>query len=290
MATRITLGQFSTSPVVIAARRLGLDTRNGLHIVTTAVSSSPGQFAALQAGEIDVAVTSPDNVLLYATTDRNPVGSRVPVRMLRPIDRGLGLALTTRPEITSETDLAAGPLGVDVLRSGFALLLFTMLGELGIDFREVPFEELGSTPARGQALIDGRIAGTILNAEARVRAERAGMTVWRTSADVSDRYLGTVLAAPEGTPADVVAALTSLWSEATAWLLHGPRDEVQACLQEADEVLGSDEYLSLLRDPQVGLVESEQVDIADLLVLVGIRQACGAYAPDAGDLAALVSP
>ncbi len=90
---RLVVGQFSESPVLLAARGLGLLDEAGLEVRTERVRSSPGQFEALASGELDLAVTSPDNVLLYGTTEHNPIGRRLDLTMPRAIDRGLGLTL-----------------------------------------------------------------------------------------------------------------------------------------------------------------------------------------------------
>jgi hypothetical protein len=116
------------------------------------------------------------------------------------------------------------------------------------------------------------------------------MQVWRTSTDVSDRYLGTVLAVPPGIDDDVLRSLSAVWAAATDWLLHAPENDVRACLGEAGAALGTAAYLALLRDPRVGLLESDRVDVADLEVLVGIRRSCGAFTPDVDGLADLVHP
>jgi hypothetical protein len=68
----IRIGQFSESPVLAVARALDLNTRFGIEWETQRVQSSPGQFESLRSNEIDIAITSPDNVLLYATTANNP--------------------------------------------------------------------------------------------------------------------------------------------------------------------------------------------------------------------------
>lgn len=288
MIRRLTVGQFSESPVLAAARALGLDRRHGLDLATVRVPSSPGQFAALRDGDIDVAITSPDNVLLYATTDRNPLGTQLPIRMVRAIDRGLGLALLTRPTITTVGELQEASLAVDVVRSGFALLLFTMLDRLGVDREGMAFAELGSTPKRLTALLDGDTDGSILNAESRVTALSAGMRPWITSADVAPNYLGTVLAVTAGFDPDTVDALTHLWDESTQWLLSQPSAEVAELLAQSDAALASPEYVDLIRDPAFGLLADPTIEPADLQVLAAIRRACGAYAPDDSMLAALV--
>ncbi|MCF8543351.1 MAG: hypothetical protein K9G24_09760 [Candidatus Nanopelagicales bacterium] len=290
MTTPITLGQFSTSPVVAAARHLSLDRRYGIDLTTTRVPSSPGQFQMLIDGAIDVAVTSPDNVLLYATTDRNPLSCRVDVQIVRAIDRGLGLTMVTRPGIRTVDDLAQASLCVDVVRSGFALLLFTMLDSVGIDPQQMNFEERGSTPARMEALLRGESDGTILNAESLVAAQEAGMRMWMTAADVSSRYLGTVLAVPSGTDQGLVDSLVGLWSDATEWLLDAPEIEVADCLGNESPILGSAAYVHLLRDPATGLSRSGSVDVDDLRVLCDIRRTRGAYSPGDDALAGLVRP
>lgn len=177
-------------PVLVAARRLGWDTAEGLTLDISPVPSSPAQFASLRDGEIDVALTSPDNVLLYATTDKNPVGSRIPVVIHRGVDGGLGLGLVARPEISEPEGLVEVPVAVDVLQSGFAMLLKAMISRLGVDPARLTFVEEGATPKRADRLIEGAVGATILNAESRVRAEAQGMRVWSTSSDISKNYPG----------------------------------------------------------------------------------------------------
>ncbi len=286
----LTVGQFSESPVLVAADHLGLLTDAGLEIRRERVPSSPDQFGSLARGDLDLVITSPDNVLLYGTTSANPLGVRLDLRMERAIDRGLGLALVTRPGIATPADLRTRVLAVDVTRSGFALLLFRMLDHLGVDRSSVEIRELGSTPRRATALIDGEIDGTILNAESRVRALRAGMTAWVSSADLYPNYLGTVLAAPAGADRDPIDRLLEVWDRATTWLRDAAASDVRAALARQGEDLGSAEYLDLLRTPSFGLVADPVVDVADLQVLAAIRRDSGAYAPDDGALAGLVTP
>jgi len=290
MATHrsLVVGQFSESPVLAAASALGLDAAHGMQLTPTRVKSSPAQFASLRDGEIDVAVTSPDNVLLYGTTDRNPLETVIDLRMIRAIDRGLGLTLVSNPRISGPQELENSTIGVDVVRSGFALLLFTMLDRLGVDRATVQFAEVGSTPTRLERLLAGELDATILNAESRVRALAEGMRPWSTSADVSEHYLGTVLAVRTDLAPDTAAAITAMWDEATAWLLDSTPDAVATTLGGVHPALGDRDYVDLIRDPDLGLLRDPEVRVSDLAVLTGIRRACGAYAPDDSLLAGLV--
>jgi ABC-type nitrate/sulfonate/bicarbonate transport system substrate-binding protein len=286
--THVIFGQFSRSPVLAAATTMGIDVRHGLEVATQRVLSSPGQFAALRANEIDVAITSPDNVLLYGTTARNPLGEQLPVRMVRAVDRGLGLGLFTQPSIATTDDLHRSVIGVDVVQSGFAMLLFAMLSRLGVPVAGMEFPEIGSTPLRLESLRNKDVDGTILNAESRIGALRSGMRVWSTSADVTPNYLGTVLAVPASFDPQLAQSLTHMWDESTQWLLEAPEADVVSCLGQTDAVLGSTEYVRLVRDSSFGLVGASTVAIADLRALTAIRRGCGAYAPEDSALHGLV--
>lgn len=279
------IGQFSRSPVLVAARRLGWDTAEGLTLDISPVPSSPAQFASLRDGEIDVALTSPDNVLLYATTDKNPVGSRIPVVIHRGVDGGLGLGLVARPEISEPEGLIEVPIAVDVLQSGFAMLLKAMISRLGVDPARLTFVEEGATPKRADRLIEGAVGATILNAESRVRAEAQGMRVWSTSSDISKNYPGTVLASLDDGPD--LSPLLRMWDRTTAWLLDAPAREVQEVIGQDHAELGSREYIDIMRTEPTGLRRHARVTAEELEVLVTLREEAGAYTPTRQDLRTL---
>ncbi|GAA1691438.1 hypothetical protein GCM10009792_09270 [Microcella alkalica] len=283
------IGQFSESPVLAVAAVLGLDERFGVSWTTQRVPSSPAQFASLRDGEMDVAITSPDNVILYATTDRNPLGEQLPVRFLRPIDRGLGLALYTDPGIRALTELEGRPLGVDVMNSGFALLLLRMLRDAGLDATTMAFEAIGATPKRLGAVLDGTVVGTILNAETAVRAEESGLTRWLASVDVSDDYLGTVLVTMADRDTEGVDGLLALWQEATDFISSAPAARVSELLGASAPALATPAYVALLQSTEFGCVADASVSLEQLRVLADIRTSVGAYAPTDDQLAALLA-
>ncbi len=281
------IGQFSRSPVLAAARALNWDSDMDLHLEVGPVPSSPAQFEALRSGTIDVALTSPDNVLLYAGTAKNPLGERLRLRIHRTIDGGLGLALVARPDLTTPSELAGAPVAVDVLPSGFAILLKELLRQQGLQIDDLTFVEEGATPRRAERLLDGAIGCTILNAESRVRATSQGMRVWATSQDVSSIYPGTVLATLADGPD--VTRLLDLWDRTTEWLLDADIDDVSTVLESHTSGLGNREYLTLLRDPDVGLQRNRAVTADQLRVLADLRRASGAWAPDDDEISALAT-
>jgi len=285
----IRVGQFSESPVLAIARELKLDQKYDLEWETERVPSSPSQFESLRQGSIDIAITSPDNVMLYGTTSDNPLQTKLDLRVLRSIDRGLGLALYTSADIASPRDLAGTKIGVDVPNSGFAFLLFAMLSKLGVERAEYELEAIGATPKRLSAMTDGIVSGTVLNAETAVAAENQGLTKWATSKDVSDNYLGTVLVHVAGQESEEVARFVKLWQEATEAILSFSPEELRGLLAAKNPQLADSQYISLLQSEDYGLLLDPRVSVQQLEILAAIRAEFGAYRPSDKALADLLA-
>jgi ABC-type nitrate/sulfonate/bicarbonate transport system substrate-binding protein len=285
----IRIGQFSESPVLAIARALDLNTRFGIEWETQRVQSSPGQFESLRSNEMDIAITSPDNVLLYATTAQNPLKEQLDVQFLRPIDRGLRLALYTSSDIESVEDFTGSTLGVDVMSSGFAILMLQMLASLGVDHSTINFEAIGATPKRLGAIQDGTVQGTVLNAETAVAAEQAGLRRWATSTDVSDDYLGTVLVQMGGPVSEHTRTFLDLWEAATQAILSSSTAELIELLATQAPALANAEYVGILQSPDYGCLSGEVVKAEQLTVLAEIRRRSGAYTPSESDIRRLTA-
>src|SRR5665811_1871346 len=108
---------------ICVARRTGRLDEHDLMIDEIPVLSSPAQFRSLLDGDLDAVLTSPDNVVAYRFVPDNPLGVTADVTIVSAIDRGLGLALYSRPGITAADQLRGATVGVDVPTSGFALSL-----------------------------------------------------------------------------------------------------------------------------------------------------------------------
>lgn len=285
----IRIGQFSESPVLAIARALDFNTRFGIEWETQRVQSSPGQFESLRSNEMDIAITSPDNVLLYATTANNPLKEQLDVQFLRPIDRGLRLALYTSSDIGSVEDFAGSTLGVDVMSSGFAILMLQMLASLGVDHSTITFEAIGATPKRLGAIQDGTVQGTVLNAETAVAAEQAGFRRWATSTDVSDDYLGTVLVQMAGPVSEHTRAFLDMWEAATQAILTSSTEKLVGLLESQAPALANADYVAIIKSAEYGCLTGEVVSAEQLTVLAEIRRLSGAYTPSEADIVRLAS-
>jgi ABC-type nitrate/sulfonate/bicarbonate transport system substrate-binding protein len=260
--------------VLSVARRTGRLAERDLEVEEVPVSSSPGQFASLLAGELDLALTSPDNVLAYRFDPGNPLGALADVRIVATLDRGMGLALYARPGLH---DPLSGPLvlGVDVPTSGFALAMYALLERLGIDRHATELVALGSTPRRAQALREGRCDATMLNAGNELPAEDDGCRLLGRVGEVASPYVGTVVCVH----GDEHLATARRLAEALRLTARDIVDGAAAgtAAEEAAERLGltaaqAERYVARLGSAEEGLILDDDVDLTGLETIVRLRR------------------
>ena len=239
------------------------------------VHSSPAQCRALLDGDLDAALTSPDNVIAYRFVPDNPLGETADVRIVAAVDRGLGLGVYGRPGLTSAADLKGANIGVDVPGSGFAFGLYALLESLGLDRHDYHVVTLGSTPRRLKALLAGDCDATMLNAGNELRAEDAGSVRLAGLAEVCHPYLGTVLSTVGDRRRALVEALADALRETAGEISGGNVDHV--VVEEASVALRLPDalaarYLERLKDPGEGLVVNGIVDLTAMETVVGLRR------------------
>lgn len=272
---RLVIGAFTPSVLLSVARRSNRLTEQGLEVVEVPVASSPAQFRSLVAGELDVALTSPDNVLAYRFSPSNPLGATFDVHIISTVDRGVGLALYGRPGLDSAEELRGAVLGVDVPTSGFALAMYALAESLGLGRDDYELVALGSTPKRADALVAGTCDATMLNAGNELGAEEAGCVRLASAADVCSPYVGTVLAI-DGDRMSEPATRLARALRATADDIGSGRSD-QLALEEAQSVLGlsaalATRYVDKLKSRNEGLILGEEVDLDGLTTIVDLRE------------------
>jgi ABC-type nitrate/sulfonate/bicarbonate transport system substrate-binding protein len=268
------IGTFTPSLLIDLARSTGRLDRAGLEVTEIPVPSSPAQFRSLEAGDFDVVMTSPDNVLAYRFLSANPLGRNLPVEILAGIDRGLGLSLCLAPSVRSVADVRRRVVGVDVPQSGFAFVAFALLERAGLNQGDYEVESMGSTPRRAAALTVGTCAATVLNAGNELRAGASGCRAVSTVADIGP-YLGTVMAA---LPADDPSRRTRL----AQVVIDTAHDIVTGRLRrEAVEAAGrllgladreAAAHYEVLLDRTHGLITDGDVDEASINTLIDLRR------------------
>jgi ABC-type nitrate/sulfonate/bicarbonate transport system substrate-binding protein len=277
LETQLRIGTFTKSLLIEIARSTGQLKRAGLDVKESAVASSPAQFQALESGEFDLVMTSPDNALAYRFLKENPLGRNIPVKVLAAIDRGLGLSLCVGPRLRDVESVRGRVLGVDVPQSGFAFVAYALLDQAGLHPGDYQVEALGSTPRRVTALVEGHCAATVLNAGNELRAVRAGCVIVSQVTNIGP-YLGTVLAAMEMNSPEHDAArfrfadvLLETSNDIGAGRLGSETIEASMSLLGLSQEEARHHYAILL-DPKQGLVTDGIVDRASISTLIKLRQ------------------
>jgi len=269
----VDVGTFTPPIVLDLSASSGLLAAAGLEVAEHPVSSSPAQFRSLADGDLQVALTSPDNVLAYRFNPRNPLGELLDARIVSAVDRALGLGLYGRPGFTAD-DLRGATVGVDVPHSGFALALYALADRLDVRRDEYDLVSLGSTPKRLEALLAGDCDATMLNAGNDLLAEAAGCVRLAGVTDHFAPYLGTVVAVVGDRHLETARLLARALTETSGEILGGSLDA--DAMKSARRRLGLDEelarrYLDRMRSPEEGLVADGRVDRGSLETLVALR-------------------
>jgi hypothetical protein len=276
----LTLGTYTPSFLVELARREGRFAEAGLNVFEAQVTSSPQQFRSLAAGEYDAVFTNPDNVVAYQFVATNPLEQLLGLRVLGGVDRGLGLGLYRRAGVDPQNRRVR--LGVDVAASGFALIAFEVMTREGFDLAELQIDNLGATPLRAEALIEGICDYTILNAGNEQRALAHDATLVAPVESIGP-YVGTLLATRaelNDELAGAVEALRDVMREVITSVLAGERDDevLDAVSRRLRlDTASAQRHLDVIKDPHRGLVADLGVDRSAIATVVGLRQR---YLPD----------
>ena len=283
------IGQFSQSPVLLAIQHFNLLPEYQLEISN--VTSSPSQFESLAKNELDIALTSPDNVLLYGTTDKNALKQKIELKMLRSIDKGLKLSLVSNGEIKNISQLQTAIFSIDSITSGFALLLKNMLLNLKLDLdQEINFVQAGSTPKRLLHVLDNNSQATILNAESKIVADKKTLKTWMEVTQVSNNYLGTVICVKaKDESVQHVKDFMSAWKSAVEMILNFNSEQFKEIFTDKESPLATKEYFELLKDEKHGMTLKNELSVENLIPLVEIRKATHAYTPDISLIGNLIS-
>lgn len=280
--TTVRVGFFSTSLPLTVAQAKGYFLEEGIAIGTFQVRSSVQMFQRIRDGLMDVAFSSPDNPINYRLNPHNAVGELLDVTMLLGTDYGLGLGVFSRPELPTVESLRGRRIGVDAPDSGYAYVLYAILGQHGLQ-RGVDYQVVivGGTPLRLAALRAGTIDATLLNSDSVVRAGNEGMHSLGTVEEVASPYLGGVAVARESwlraNPAVAVGFLRA-YCRAQAWAMDpSNRAEAIALLTNpATPPAVAGQIYDLLLGP-TGLVRDARLDRKGLMAVIRLRDQFGGF-------------
>lgn len=187
------IGVFSlNTPLLIASSNRWFEA-NDVEVHFHHVTSSEHQFRELADGNFDVVLTAFDNVLNYAANDATAVGGSLDLVVLRPVDRGMNLAIVGAPGIGSVDDIRGRTFGVDAPDSGFAYLAYEALSSAGLEQdKDYSLVRLGGVKLRFDAILSDGCSATLLSNGFEQLAHRSGLHVLAPARELRQPYLGAV--------------------------------------------------------------------------------------------------
>lgn len=163
----------SNWPIFVAQEK-GLFAANNLAVKVTGTPNSVFLITGLMDGKFDLAMSTFDNVVAYAEDQGE-------TKLSQPSDiigfmGGLSsaLRLVVNPEIRTYADLKGKVLGVDAATTGYALAMYKLLALNGLAMQDYQLDRVGGTVFRVQALMQGKVAGTMINSPLEILPESKG--------------------------------------------------------------------------------------------------------------------
>ena len=161
---------------VWAAQEKGLFAKNGLAVNLSFTPNSVEQVRNLMSGKYDLGTTAYDNVVAYQEGQGETELSAQPDLFAFMGGYSGSLRFVTSPDVKTYAALKGKTVGVDAATTGFAFILYKLAEMNGLSSSDYQIEKLGGTPARVKALMEGRIAGTMISSPSEILPESKGYT------------------------------------------------------------------------------------------------------------------
>jgi len=159
-----------------AAQEMGLFAKNGIAVKLSLTPNSVEQIRNLMSGTYDLGTTAYDNVVAYQEGQGEAELSAQPDLFAFMGGYSGSLRFVTQPDIKTYAALKGKTVGVDAATTGFAFILYKLAAMNGLGMSDYKVEKLGGTPARVQAMMEGRIAGTMISSPSEILPESKGYT------------------------------------------------------------------------------------------------------------------
>ena len=260
---------------VHAGIEAGIFARHGLALETAYTPGSSYLSRALRDGQYDIGHTGADDVI--AAVENNDGAD---LFMFMGLHNGL-FTLVGAPDCASIDALLGRTIGVDARTSGFVLVLESMLHARSLAGGDYRLIEIGGWESRYRALMEGKIAATLLTEPFLSKALEAGYHLLARDFEMIPSYQGTCGAASrrwaEQHPDRLVRYIRA-YREATRWCFE--RANRQACLDivaRHNEIEGTaaEHTLDALIHPQRGLYPNAALNMTGVKAALELRAELG---------------
>lgn len=264
-------------PVWIAQKN-GYFERQGLTVKLEYPKGSVELVNRLQANTGQLALTSIDNVIAYASGQgETDSGTAADLVAFMGGDHGL-LSLVARPEVRTVAGLERRSVAVDAMTTGFAFVAQELLASEGLQADAVDWLAAGGTGSRYRALIAGKFDATLLRSPFEYLAEQKGFRVLMRAQSVLPKYLGTVGAVRRKWAEEHATALegfVTAYHQALNWFAKpGNREAALVLLSTNFPELSADDARKVygdLRNPAYGLIPTLEIDPDELATVQRLR-------------------
>jgi ABC-type nitrate/sulfonate/bicarbonate transport system substrate-binding protein len=207
---------------VWAAQEKGLFAKNGIAVNLSFTPNSVEQIRNLMSGKYDFGTTAYDNVVAYQEGQGETELPAQPDLFAFMGGYSGSLRFVTSPDVKTYAALKGKTVGVDAATTGFAFILYKLAAMNGLSMSDYKVEKLGGTPARVQALMEGRIAGTMISSPSEILPESKGYTRLGDTTATFGPYQASVGVARRAWAAkhgDQLVAFIRAYAAAMDWLM-----------------------------------------------------------------------
>ena len=249
--------------------------RHGLALKIAYTPNSSYLIRCLKEGSVDIGHTAADDVIADVGSD-----PRSDLFLFMGLHGGL-FSLIAASQYNSVESLRGTSIGVDRADSGFALVLENMLSARGWARNDYRLIEIGGWESRYRALLDGKIAATLLTEPFIASASQAGFQLLAKESEMIPSYQGTCGAASrrwvERRP-DALLRYIRAYVEATDWCFRS--ENRGYCLDilirhNSIERPAAEHTLDSLLDRAHGLYPKAALNISGVAAALGLRADLG---------------
>jgi ABC-type nitrate/sulfonate/bicarbonate transport system substrate-binding protein len=263
---------------VHAAVENGIFARQGLEVEAAYTPGSDFLIAALEGGKFEVGHPAADDVVAAVEAKAD-----CDLFLFMGLHSGL-LSLVAGPEYGDVQTLKGQTLGVDSKNTGFVFLLEKFLRSRSFSPQDYRLVEIGGWEFRYRALLEKKIAATLLTSPYTEDAVDSGCHLLARDREIQPVYQATCGAASRAWARDhhkLLVQYLKAYLEATGWCFDPANHD--ACLRLLKQHMGLDDKrgaiaLARILDPQHGLYPDAALNIPGLAAVLELRAEMGRLA------------
>jgi ABC-type nitrate/sulfonate/bicarbonate transport system substrate-binding protein len=263
---------------VQAALENGIFAKHGLEVEAAYTPGSDFLIAALEGGKFEIGHPAADDVVAVVEGKAG-----CDLFLFMGLHSGL-LSLVAGPEYGDVQTLRGQTLGVDSRNTGFVFLLEKFLRSRGFSPQDYSLVEIGGWEFRHRALLEKKIAATLLTSPYTEDAVDSGCHLLARDREIQPVYQATCGAASRKWARDheeLLVQYLKAYLEATRWCFDPANRD--ACLRLLKQHMDLDDRrggiaLARLLDPRHGLFPDAALNLPGLAAALALRAEMGRLA------------